>query len=309
MRVWGVRNFHLTLEHLGEEGAEFTFGYFGLVVVAALLATGGLLANSIPVIIGSMCIAPFLGPARAVCIGGMYRKWKTVGRGLTKQLIGLLAIGSPLAFFVTLAFLRIAPGITVDPVIIARTFPTLTSLYLASFVALASGAAASLTLIASPRIISESWQQLLDAMIGVEIAISLIPPAAVVGIGLAFDRADIAIQALALLFINVVCLNILGSIPILYFRVGGLEPLRFERVMRDSVEKTVKSIDEKVEISTEVILRSNKKADVFVSVQATAAHSDVAPLLAKQISEEIKKETEFSNSVKVMLVPVSTYTS
>jgi hypothetical protein len=239
----------------------------------------------------------------------MYRKWKTVGRGLTKQLIGLLAIGSPLAFFVTLAFLRIAPGIAVGPVIIARTFPTLTSVYLASFVALASGAAASLTLIASPRIISESWQQLLDAMIGVEIAISLIPPAAVVGIGLAFDRADIAIQALALLFINVVCLNILGSIPILYFRVGGLEPLRFERVMRDSVEKTVKSIDEKVEISTEVILRSNKKADVFVSVQATAAHSDVAPLLAKQISEEIKKETEFSNSVKVMLVPVSTYTS
>src|SRR5208337_4487236 len=99
VRVWDVSNFHLTLEHLSEEGAEFTFGYFGLVVVAALVATGGLLSNSIPVIIGSMCIAPFLGPARSVCIGGIYRKWKTVGRGLTKQLIGLLAIGSPLAFF------------------------------------------------------------------------------------------------------------------------------------------------------------------------------------------------------------------
>jgi hypothetical protein len=181
--------------------------------------------------------------------------------------------------------------------------------YLASFVALASGAAASLTLIASPRIISESWQQLLDAMIGVEIAISLIPPAAVVGIGLAFDRTDIAAQALALLFINVVCLDLLGSMPILYFRVGGLEPLRFEKKMRDSAEKTVKSIDEKAEISTEVILRSNKKADVFVSVQATGTHSDVIPLLAKKISEEIKKETEFSNNVKVMFVPVSTYSS
>ena len=107
MRVWGVSNFHLNLEHLSEKGAEFTFGYFGLVVVAALLATGGLLANSIPVIIGSMCIAPFLDPSRSVCIGGIYRNWKTVGRGLAKQLIGLLAIGSPLAFFVTLAFLHI----------------------------------------------------------------------------------------------------------------------------------------------------------------------------------------------------------
>jgi hypothetical protein len=59
VRVYGVSNFYLHLEHLSEEGAKFTSGYFGLVVVSALLATGGLLANSIPVIIGSMCISKF----------------------------------------------------------------------------------------------------------------------------------------------------------------------------------------------------------------------------------------------------------
>ena len=208
MRVCCVTNFYLNLEHLCEEGAEFTFGYFGLVVVAALLATGGLIANSIPVIIGSMCVAPFLGPSRAVALGGIFRKWKTVGRGLAKQLIGLLAIGSTLGFFVTLAFLRIAPEITVTSEEVARMLPRLTSVYLAVFVALASGAAASLALIASPRIISDTWHQLLDVMIGAEIAVSLIPPATVVGIGLAFGLADMAIQDLALLLINLVCLNI-----------------------------------------------------------------------------------------------------
>ena len=309
VRVWGIINFHLNLESLSERGAEFTFGYFGLVVVAALLATGGLLANSIPVIIGSMCVAPFLDPSRAVCVGAVYGQWRTVGKGLTKQLIGLLAIGAPVAFFVTLAFLHVAPDVTVTPEIIERTFPRLTSVYLASFVALASGAAASLALIASPRIISESWQQLLDVMIGVEIAISMIPPAAVVGIGLAFGRADIAIQAFTLLLINVVCLDILGSIPILYFRGVRRESLRFEKQIRDTAEKTVKDVAEKAEIFTEVILHSKKKTDVFVRVQTTETGSDVVPLLAKEISEEIKKETGFSNSVKVMIIPVSAYSS
>ena len=309
MRVWGVSNFHLNLEHLSEKGAHFTFGYFGLVAVAALLATGGLLANSIPVIIGSMCVAPFLDSSRSVCIGGIYRKWKTVGQGLTKQLIGLLVIGTPVAFFVTLAFLYIAPGITVTPEIIQRTFPRLTSVYLASFVALSSGAAASLALIASPRIVSESWQQLLDVMIGTEIAISIIPPSAVVGIGLALGRADIATQALTLLFINVVCLDILGSLPILYFGGVRLESLRFEKEIRDTAEKTVKDVAKKAEIFTEVILHSDKKTDVFVRVQTTETHSDVVTLLAKEISEKIRKETGFSNSVKVMIVPVSTYSS
>ena len=309
MRVCCVQNFYLTLERLSEEGAEFTFGYFGLVVVSALLATGGLLANSIPVIVGSMCVAPFLSPSRAVCIGGIFRKWKTVGRGLAKQLIGLLAIGSTLAFFVTLAFLRMAPEVTVTPTIIARTFPTLTSVYLASFVALASGAAASLALIASPRIISESWQQLLDVMIGAEIAVSLIPPAVVVGIGLAFGRPDIAIQSLTLLFINVVCLDVISSMPVLYFRGVRLEPLRIEKKIRDAAEKTVKDFVEEDEIFTEIILHSDEKTDVFVRIQTTRINNDVVPSLARRISEEIKKETGFSNNVKVMIVPVSIYSS
>ncbi len=309
MRVWGVSNFYSNLEHLSEEGAEFTFGFLGLVVVAALLATGGLLANSIPVIVGSMCVAPFLGPSRAVCIGGLYRKWKTVGRGFAKQLIGLLAIGSPLAFLVTFAFLQFAPEVTVTPTIIARTFPTLTSVYLASFVALASGAAASLALIASPRIISESWQQLLDVMIGAEIAVSLIPPAAVVGIGLAFGRPDMAVQSLTLLLINVVCLDIISSIPVLYLRSVGIEPLRIEKKIRDAAEKTVKEVAKQDEINTDIILLSGMKAEVLVRLQTTGSHNDVAPLLARRISEEIKKETGFSNNVKVIIVPISTYSS
>ena len=146
-------------------------------------------------------------------------------------------------------------------------------------------------------------------MIGAEIAVSMIPPAAVVGIGLAFGRPDMALQSLTLLLINVVCLDILSSIPVLYFRGVRLEPLRIEKRIRDAAEKTVKDVAEEDEIFTEVILLSDKKAEVLVRLQTTGTHNDLVPLLARRISEEIKKETGFSNSVKVMIVPVSTYSS
>jgi len=212
-----------------------------------------------------------------------------------------------LGFFVTLAFLRFAPEITVTSEVVARTLPRLVSVYFAVFVALSSGAAASLALIASPRIISDTWHQLLDVMIGAEIAVSLIPPAAVVGIGLAFGLADMAIQALSLLLINLVCLN-LFSIPILYLRGVGLEPLQIEKKIRAAAEKTVKAATEVDEIFTEIILRCDKRADVSVRLQTTGINNDVVPSLARRISEEIKK-TGFSNSVKVMIIPVCTYSS
>jgi hypothetical protein len=48
-------------------------------------------------------------------------------KGLAKQMVGLLAIGSTLGFLATMAFQTLAPGITVTTTIIAGTFPTLTS--------------------------------------------------------------------------------------------------------------------------------------------------------------------------------------
>ena len=145
---------------------------------------------------------------------------------------------------------------------------------------------------------------------GDEIAVSLIPPATVVGIGFAFGLPDMAVQALTLLFINVVCLDVISSMPVLYFRGVRLEPLLIEKKIRDAAERTVKDVvAEEEEISTEVILRSDEKTEVFVRLQTSGINNDAVPLLARRISEEIKKETGFSNSVKVMIVPVSIYSS
>jgi uncharacterized membrane protein len=78
-----------------------TLGYLLMVVASAAMATGGLLMNSSAVVIGSMCVAPFLGPSRAVCIGGLFRNRKTFFKGLIKQIFGLLILGSGTAYLVT----------------------------------------------------------------------------------------------------------------------------------------------------------------------------------------------------------------
>ncbi len=312
MKVWGIRDFYSNLERRSKEGSEFSLGYFALVVAASLLVTGGLLANSVAVVIGSMCVAPFLGPSRAVCVGGVFKRWKTVGKGLLKQLFGLLIIGFAIAFLVTVAFLRLAPKIVVTPEIMARTLPTLKDVYLAMFIAISSGVAASLALVATPRIVSEPWQELLDAMIGVEIAISLVPPASVVGIGLAFGLVDISVHSLFLLMINVIGLDFVGSLLVLY--LWGIEPklLHLEKRIKETTEKAIKNVVKADSILPEVILLSYKKADVHVRLFCYAfeihEHADLAEL-AKKVSTEIKKETGVSNNVRIIVTPVHVYAS
>ncbi len=316
MKVWGVGDFYSNLERVSQEGSETSLNYFTLVVASALLATLGLLANSVAVIIGSMCIAPFLGPSRAVSIGVVYKNWKTVAKGLIKQLSGLLALGSTVAFLANVTLIHLSPEITITPVILARTLPTPKDMYLATFIAVLSGIVASFVLVATPKRSPKPYHELplvhnprlLDATIGVEIAISLIPPASVVGIGLAFGEFDIFLHALALLMINVVSLDIAGMIVLRLWGVTS-NPLQIEKTIRKTAKETINATVKADVISTKVILHSYEKADVHVRLHAFETHARTDRLLAERISEEIKTETGVSNNVRIIVTPVRMHES
>lgn len=314
--IWNARDFYSNMDRIGEEGSKFSLSYFVLVFASSLLATGGLLANSVPVVIASMCIAPFLGPSRAVCIGCVYKKWRTVVRGLAKQLFGLLAMGSTIAFFVTLASLRFMPGIIVTPETMARTLPTLKDVYLAMFIAMASGVAASFVLVANPRIVSKPFQEsslfnyprLFDVTIGIEIAISLIPPASVVGIGLAFGRFELFQNALGLLIVNVWGLDI-GAMAVLYLVGIEPKPLQLEKKIKKTIEKTITGIVRACRISSGVTLHSYATADVHIELYASELPDSADRSLAKIVSRDIERETGVSNDVRIIASPVHIYTS
>lgn len=307
MRIEGVKDFYSSMERRAEEGSEFSIGYFSLVIASTLLATGGLLSNSVAVIVGSMCVAPFLGPSRAVCLGVLYKKWKTAAKGFLKQMIGLLAVGSTVAFIVTLFFSRFIPGVVVTPEITIRMLPTLKDASLAMFIATSSGVAASLALVATPRIVSEPWKELVDAMVGVEIAIALIPPAAVVGIGIAFGRLDIFLYSTWLLMVNLICLDIIGSQPVLYLWGIKPKPLKLEKKIREITEEIIKNGVKSDEASVEVTLYNHEKADVHVKLFAFENSYNAVQSLVERISSEIKRRTGVSNSVRIVVLPVCTH--
>jgi uncharacterized membrane protein len=140
--IWGVRNYHTTLEKRVIAGATMTGGYISMVVAAFVMATAGLLLDSSAAIIGSMCVAPFMAPSRAGCIGALFRNWNIFFGGLIKQLIGLLVIGASISAFITIILQHYVSGITITHEILLWAMPTEKYVVLTTLIAISAGAAA-----------------------------------------------------------------------------------------------------------------------------------------------------------------------
>lgn len=295
--VWGVRDYYTQLEKIGYEGAEVTSGYFMMIFAATLLATAGLLMDNPTVIIGAMCVAPFLAPSRAVCIGAVFRNRKLFFGGLFKQVIGLLLVGTTLAYLITVSLYEFVPGINITREILLRSMPTMRDLTLSIIVSIGAGMAASLALTADPRIVAQPWGQIIDAMIGVEVAVSLLPPAAVLGIGFALGQSDISINAFWLLVVNIIGLDILGSILMLVLRGIRLRYLELEKNIRKTVIDTLEgNLPKPIEVKAHVVLLSDNTADIHATVY-TDTDISLPANLAQSIAFEIEAKTCYRSKV------------
>lgn len=306
--VWEVRDYYTSLEQRARAGARIDFGYILMVLASAILATGGLLLNSPAVVIGSMCVAPFLGPSRAVCIGGLFRNRKIFLGGLFKQLLGLLIIGAGTAYIVTSLLHLSVPEVNITPEILLRAMPTTRDVVLTALVAITAGAAASLTLSADPRIVETPWGQVLDAMIGVEIAISLIPPASVIGIGLALGRTDISRNAFLLLLMNILGLDIFGSMVMMALRGIKAKYLESEKAIRRTAESSLLALPDftPLQITINVTLLSESIAKVYITIRKQG-DGPIPDDLAQIIATQIKARTNYRSEVTVEIIPIQTY--
>ncbi|WP_416898965.1 MAG: TIGR00341 family protein [Minwuia sp.] len=183
-------------------GAELDQNFALLVALSAVVATIGLMEDNIAVVIGAMVIAPLLGPnlalAFATAVGDMTMIRKTiVTNAFGVALTLVLSVGVGLLFQENLE----------SEELLSRTRVDLDSIA----VALASGAAAALSLTTG----------LSATLVGVMVAVALLPPAATVGIMLGWSEWKLAADALLLLAVNVVCVNLSAQ---LIFRTKGIRP-------------------------------------------------------------------------------------
>jgi len=156
-----------------------TISFVVLLALSAAIATFGLLANSAPAIIGAMIIAPLMTPIMGLSYGVVQLGWPQIRRSAITVFLGV-AVVIAISFF-SARFIEIKVAGTE---MLGRAFPSLLDLG----VAMAAGAAGAFSL---------SRESIRSSIAGVAISVSLVPPLAVSGIGLALGRkatADVGLS-------------------------------------------------------------------------------------------------------------------
>ena len=179
-----------------------TPNYLALTIISAIVATAGLLQDSAAVVVGSMVIAPLIGPAMASCVGTVINDDDLFWEGIRSQTIGLsVAVLSAVVFAVGYRLL-LAPELELLIIqqIAERAHPGL----LALAVALGAGTAGALALTSGAD----------EALVGVMIAVALMPPAASVGLGVAYLDPRLAFGASVLVMVNLLSINAAGIVTI-----------------------------------------------------------------------------------------------
>lgn len=176
--------------------------YVGMVVLSTVVAAVGLLNNSVAVIIGAMVIAPLLGPIIAQAMGTTLGDTDLVRLALKTNLAGL---GLALMLSVLMGLvLEVQPG---SPELAARTGIGLGNIA----VALASGGAGALAFTAGASTV----------LVGVMVAVALLPPLAAFGLLLGSGYMLSALGAALLLITNIICVNLSG---VVVFWLQGVRP-------------------------------------------------------------------------------------
>lgn len=159
-----------------------------MVVLSVLMATFGLLIDNSAVVVGSMLIAPILYPILGLAMGIIMSDNLLITKSF-KTFLKASILGIIVSAGVTLLFSSQASGHTAE--ILSRTEPTLISFMIGAV----AGFAAAFAIVK---------RKLNNMLPGVAISVALIPPLAVVGIGLARFDLKILINSFLLFLVNAI---------------------------------------------------------------------------------------------------------
>lgn len=184
------------------ESSRTTWHYLTMVALSAVVACAGLLLGDGAVIIGAMVIAPLIGPNIGLPFATTLGDLK----------LGRQALFASLAGVSTAFTVSVLAGVllSVDPVgieILGRTRLTFEHLALA----LAAGAAGAIAMTQGAGV----------GLVGVMVAVALLPPLANAGLLLGDGHITLGIGALVLVAGNVVCVNLAATTT---FLIQGVRP-------------------------------------------------------------------------------------
>jgi uncharacterized hydrophobic protein (TIGR00341 family) len=187
------------------EGLDTSPIFLAMVALSTVVACVGLMRTNAPAIIGAMVIAPLLGPNVALALGTTLADFSLIRRALLTNGFGVLVA----------LVISIGVGVVLDvdptaPEIASRTVATRADILLAS----AAGAAGCLAVTSG----------IPGTLIGVMVAVALMPPLVTAGLLYGSGLTAAATGALLLTATNVVCVNLAG---VATFLAVGVRPRRW----------------------------------------------------------------------------------
>ncbi len=187
------------------ENARISGSYLALMALSTMLATFGLFADSTPVVIGAMILAPLMAPIISLSMGTLRQDRRLISGGLKTIAVGLVFSA---VFSVIITWLT--PIQYAGSEIMARTSPNLFDLG----IAVVSGVAGAY---------AHAREEIAKSLAGVAIAVALIPPFCVSAIGLAWGDWSIFFGALLLLTTNLAGITLAASFTFMFL---GFSPFK-----------------------------------------------------------------------------------
>lgn len=179
------------------------------MILSTLIATFGLFGNSSPVIIGAMILAPIITPIVSFAMGMVRYDVNMLKTGIMTILAGTVV-----ALIFAAGVSMIIPLQVLTPEIDARLSPTLLDMG----IAVVSGVAAAY---------AHAEKGIAKSLAGVAIAVALVPPLSVAGIGIGWLDWDVFSGAFLLYLTNLAGIIMFAGITFLFL---GFAPFRRARM-------------------------------------------------------------------------------
>lgn len=187
-----------------KESAQTTSIFIVLMILSTLLATIGLFQDSTPSVIGAMILAPLMAPIISLAMGFTRNNPSLITNSLKTLGIGVFS-----ALFFSAFLTLILPLEMMTLQMSSRINPNLLDLFIAIFSGIA-GAYAS------------SKEEVAKSLAGVAIAVALVPPLAVTGIGIGWADIQMIYGSFLLFLTNFVGMVLAASFT---FIVLGFAPI------------------------------------------------------------------------------------
>ncbi|WP_071190877.1 DUF389 domain-containing protein [Trichormus sp. NMC-1] len=192
----------LVYELLEESTPDAT--YLVLIIGSCAIATFGLLTNSTAVIIGAMIIAPLMLPIRGLAFGALIGNINLFRQGVIAVLLGTL-----LALLISYSIAALVNLPSFGSEVLSRSKPNLLDLGIAVAAGGISGYAKVNTKISA-------------SLAGTAIAVALMPPICVIGLGLAKSDWSLSLGATLLYLTNLLGISLACMLTFLF---TGYSPL------------------------------------------------------------------------------------